>query len=81
MIQQSHSVSPQSQPKHGFLTAFTPPLIEDDDEEEDVGRVLFTGSVSSEAPIAMSLASSQSANRYQERARPKKYIVELAEGQ
>lgn len=52
-MQQSHSVSPQSQPKHGFLTPFTPPLIEVDDDDEDVGRVLFTGSPSCEAAIAI----------------------------
>ncbi|KAB8278182.1 hypothetical protein BDV30DRAFT_204201 [Aspergillus minisclerotigenes] len=48
-MQQSHSSSPQSQPKHGFWTDLMGFLMEDPELED--GRMKFTGDEMEEAPI------------------------------
>ncbi|KAB8262962.1 hypothetical protein BDV32DRAFT_119797 [Aspergillus pseudonomiae] len=48
-MQQSHSSSPQSQPKHGFWTDLMGFLMEDPELED--GRMKFTGEEIEEAPI------------------------------
>jgi hypothetical protein len=60
MMQQSHSVPPQSHPKHGRPPPFTAPfnvavVVEDEelllDEEVVMGRVWLTGLETGVAPI------------------------------
>lgn len=52
-MQQSHSSSPQSQPKHGLETVLMGFLMDEPELEE--GRVKFTGEESEEAAILMFL--------------------------
>lgn len=59
---------------------FTAPLIEVDDDDEDVGRVLFTGSPSFEVPIVTKSGLYWFNDRYRKGTRSslKDCVVELA---
>ncbi|KAF5858256.1 hypothetical protein ETB97_004663 [Aspergillus alliaceus] len=56
-MQQSHSSSPQSQPKHGFWTDLMGFLIEDPELVD--GRIKFRGEEIEEAPILTKASEDQ----------------------